>query len=108
MFKFERLQKKRAHPPLLHAGPPVLLSKVSAQSSCAARVLDHTQHVDNNLYPFQTPSTSQTGQTVSRFTAAMSLLAPSPLNAFEQERLDRIAENRRRMGKLEFPCSPAT
>lgn len=32
----------------------------------------------------------------------MSLIAASPLTAFEQERLDRIAENRRRMGKSSF------
>lgn len=34
----------------------------------------------------------------------MALLAPSPLSAFEQERLDRIAENRRRMGKCRCYC----
>lgn len=41
----------------------------------------------------------------------MSLIAASPITAFEQERLERIAENRRRMGEfgfLAFCCSTVT
>jgi hypothetical protein len=108
MFKFERLRKERAPRPILQARVTAAVARQECASIRCNLVAYFVSLPSWHPLLYFALIKAAKHRTTPRRTADMSLLAPSPLTAFEQERLDRIAENRRRMGKLQFPCSMTT